>query len=314
MSKVSVIGSGNVGATAVYYIAEKNLADVVMVDVIEGFPQSKSLDFLHAAPLREYNVRIFGTNNLEEIAGSDVIVFTAGVARKPGMDRMDLLKINATIARDASRAIARHAPDAVVIVVTNPLDVICMVVLRETGFEPARIVGQAGVLDSTRFRYFIAEKLGVWPGDVTAMVLGGHGDSMVPLKRYTSVGGFPIEELLDAETVESLIERTRKGGAEVINYLKTGSAYYAPAASTAKMVESVVKNERRLIPASVFLDGEYGYRNIFLGVPVYLGAGGVLKVLELALTDDEKKALDSSAEAVREGVKTLDSLYEQKIL
>jgi len=314
MSKVSVIGAGNVGATAVYYIAEKNLADIVVMDVIEGFPQSKGLDFLHAAPLREYNVRIFGTNNIREIAGSDVVVFTAGVARKPGMDRMDLLKINAKIAQDASRAIAEYAPDAVVVVVTNPLDVICMVVLRETGFESRRVVGQAGVLDSTRFRYFIAEELGVWPGDVTAMVLGGHGDSMVPLKRYTSVGGFPIEELLDSVAVERLVERTRTGGAEIIDYLKTGSAYYAPAASTAKMVESIVKDERRLLAASVYLDGEYGYRNIFLGVPVYLGARGAAKIIELELTEDEKKALDSSADAVRKGVETLDSLYEQKIL
>jgi malate dehydrogenase len=314
MSKVSVIGAGNVGATAVYYIAEKNLADVVMMDVIEGFPQSKGLDFLHAAPLREYNVRIFGTNNIKEIAGSDVVVFTAGLARKPGMDRMDLLKINAKIAQDASRAIAEYAPDAVVVVVTNPLDVICMVVLRETGFEPGRVVGQAGVLDSTRFRYFIAEELGIWPGDVSAMVLGGHGDSMVPLKRYTSVGGFPIGELLDEATVNRLVERTRKGGAEVINYLKTGSAYYAPAASTAMMVESVIKDERRLLPASVYLDGEYGYRNIFLGVPIYMGAKGVLKIVELELSAEEKKALDFSADAVREGVETLDSLYEQKVL
>jgi malate dehydrogenase len=314
MSKVSVIGAGNVGATAVYYIAEKNLADIVMVDVIEGFPQSKGLDFLHAAPLRGYSVRIFGTNSIEEIAGSDVVVFTAGVARKPGMDRMDLLKINAKIAQDASRAIAEYAPDAVVVVVTNPLDVICMVVLRETGFDPERVVGQAGVLDSTRFRYFIAEELDVWPGDVTAMVLGGHGDSMVPLTRYTSVGGFPIDQLLDEETIERLVERTRKGGAEVINYLKTGSAYYAPAASTAKMVESIIKDERRLLPASVYLNGPYGYRNIFLGVPVYLGAGGVLKVVELPLSQSEKKALDSSAAAVQEGVELLDSLYENKLL
>lgn len=314
MSKVSVIGAGNVGATAVYYIAEKNLADIVMVDVVEGLPQSKGLDFLHAAPLREYNVRIFGTNNIKEIAGSDVIVFTAGVARKPGMDRMDLLKINAKIAKDASRAIASYAPDAVVVVVTNPLDVICMVVLKETGFEPSRVVGQAGVLDSTRFRYFISEELDVWTGDVTAMVLGGHGDSMVPLTRYTSVSGFPINELLDKEKVEHLVDRTRKGGAEVINYLKTGSAFYAPAASTVKMVESIVKDERRFLPASVYLDGEYGYNNIFLGVPVFLGAGGVKKIVELPLTQDEKAALDNSARAVEEGVETLESLYEQKIL
>jgi malate dehydrogenase len=314
MSKVSVVGAGNVGATAVYYIAEKNLVDIVMVDVVEGFPQSKGLDFLHAAPLREYSVRIFGTNNIKEIAGSDVVVFTAGVARKPGMDRMDLLKINAQIAQETSQAIAEYAPDAVVVVVTNPLDVICMVVLKETGFDPARIVGQAGVLDSTRFRYFIADELGVWPGDVTAMVLGGHGDSMVPLKRYTSVGGFPINELLDDKSVERLVERTRKGGAEVIDYLKTGSAFYAPAASTVKMVESIVKDERRLLPASVYLNGEYGYKNIFLGVPVFLGAGGVRKILELPLTDDEKSALDRSAQAVEKGVDNLESLYEDKVL
>ncbi len=314
MGKVSVIGAGNVGATTVYYIAEKNLADIVMVDVVEGLPQSKGLDFLHAAPLRQYNVRIFGTNSIEEIAGSDVVVFTAGVARKPGMDRMDLLKINAKIAQQAARAIAKYAPDAVVVVVTNPLDVICLVVLKETGFHSKRVIGMAGVLDSTRFRFFIAEELNVWPGDVTAMVLGGHGDSMVPLKRYTSVGGFPIGDLLDDDTIEQLIDRTRKGGAEVINYLKTGSAYYAPGASVAKMVESIVKDERRLIPASVYLNGEYGYKNIFLGVPIYLGRGGVLKIVELELTEDEKRALDSSARAVEEGVKTLDTLYKQKVL
>ncbi len=314
MVKVSVIGAGNVGATTVYYIAEKNLADIVMVDVVEGLPQSKGLDFLHAAPLRQYNVRIFGTNSIEEIAGSDVVVFTAGVARKPGMDRMDLLKINAKIAQQAARAIAKYAPDAVVVVVTNPLDVICLVVLKETGFHSKRVIGMAGVLDSTRFRFFIAEELNVWPGDVTAMVLGGHGDSMVPLKRYTSVGGFPIGDLLDDDTIEQLIDRTRKGGAEVINYLKTGSAYYAPGASVAKMVESIVKDERRLIPASVYLNGEYGYKNIFLGVPIYLGRGGVLKIVELELTEDEKRALDSSARAVEEGVKTLDTLYKQKVL
>jgi len=314
MSKISVIGSGNVGATAVYYIAERNLGNIVMVDIVEGIPQSKGLDFLHSSPLRQYSVRIFGTNNLKEIAGSDVVVFTAGIARKPGMDRMDLLKTNAKIAQSAARAISRYAPEAVVVAVTNPLDVIAMVLLRETGFDKGKIVGMAGVLDSTRFRYFIAEKLDVWPGDVRAMVLGGHGDSMVPLKRYTSVGGFAVHELLDADTVDVLVERTRKGGAEVIRYLKTGSAYYAPAASAAKMVESIVQNERRLLPASVYLNGEYGYRDIFLGVPIILGKTGVEKILELELTDAEKIALDHSAQTVREGVQTLDSLYKEKIL
>jgi malate dehydrogenase len=314
LMKVSVIGAGNVGATAVYYIAEKNMADVAMVDIVEGMPQSKGLDFLHAAALRRYNVSIFGTNAIDGIAGSDVVVFTAGVARKPGMDRMALLKTNAKIAQSAARAIRKHAPDAVVIVVTNPLDVIAMVMYRELEFAPHRVLGMAGVLDSTRFRYFIAEKLGIWPGDVQAMVLGGHGDSMVPLTSYTSAGGFPLAELLDRRTIETLVERTRKGGAEVINYLKTGSAYYAPSGSVAKMVESVVQNERRLLPASVFLQGEYGYRDIFLGVPVFVSRRGVDQIVELELSPDEKKALDASARAVQEGVEILNGLYAEKIL
>jgi malate dehydrogenase len=310
MSKISVIGAGNVGATAVYYIAERNLGNIVMVDIVEGIPQSKGLDFLHSSPLRQYSVQIFGTNNLKEIEGSDIVVFTAGIARKPGMDRMDLLKTNAKIAQTTAHAVSRYAPDAVVVAVTNPLDVIAMVLMRETGFDRRRIVGMAGVLDSTRFRYFIAEKLGVWPGDVQAMVLGGHGDSMVPLTRYTSAGGFAVTELLDAETIGALVERTRKGGAEVIRYLKTGSAYYGPAASVAKMVESVVRNERRLIPASVYLEGEYGYTGIFLGVPIILGCGGVEKIIELELSDTEKTALDRSAKSVQDGMRMIDSLYE----
>jgi malate dehydrogenase len=308
MSKVSVIGAGNVGATTVYYIAERNIADIVMIDIVEGMPQSKGLDFLHSAPLRQYNVGIFGTNSYKEIAGSDVVVFTAGIARKPGMDRMDLLKTNARIAHSAAQEIARYAPEAIVVAVTNPLDVIAMVLLRGTGFNPNKILGMAGVLDSTRFRYFIAEKLNVWPGDVKAMVLGGHGDSMVPLKRYTSIGGLPITELLDEQSIEQLIERTRAGGAEIVGYLKTGSAYYAPAASVAKMVESIVKDEKRLIPAAAYLQGEYGYSDIFLGVPILLGKNGVEKVMEIELSEQERNALDRSAEAVKAGIKSLDSL------
>ena len=308
MSTVSVIGAGNVGATTVYYIAERNIADVVMIDIVEGVPQSKGLDFLHSSPLRQYNVKIFGTNSYREIAGSDVIVFTAGIARKPGMDRMDLLKTNARIAHSAAREIARYAPDAVVVAVSNPLDVIAMVLLRGTGFGPSRVLGMAGVLDSTRFRYFIAEKLNVWPGDVRAMVLGGHGDSMVPLKRYTSVGGLPITELLDERSIEQIIDRTRAGGAEIVEYLKTGSAYYAPAASVAKMVESIVRDERRLIPAAAYLQGEYGYSDIFLGVPILLGKNGVEKIIEIELSEQEKNALDRSAEAVKAGLRSLDSL------
>jgi malate dehydrogenase len=309
MSKVSVIGAGNVGATTVYYVAEKNLAQVVMVDILEGLPQSKALDFLHAAPLRRYHVAVVGTTDYAAIADSDVVVMTAGLARKPGMDRMDLLKTNVNIAKQAAQAIAEYAPNAVIISVSNPLDVIAMVMLRETGFALKKVIGMAGVLDSTRFRYFIAEALGVWPGDVAAMVLGGHGDTMVPLPRYTSVGGFPIEELLEGATIDRLIERTRKGGAEIVEYLKSGSAYYAPGASTAKMVEAVIKDEKRLLPASVYLRGQYGHRDLFLGVPVLLGRNGVERIVELALTADEQAALDRSAEAVREGIRLLDSFY-----
>ena len=306
--KVSVIGAGNVGAKAVYYIAEKNIADVVMVDVAEGLARSKALDFLHAAPMRGYEVRIRGTTDFAEIADSDVVVLTAGIARKPGMDRMDLLKTNVGIARASAREIARRAPNAVVIVVTNPLDIISMVVLRETGFALRKVVGMAGVLDSTRFRAFIAERLGVWPGDVQAMVLGGHGDEMVPLTSYTSVGGIPIGQLLDPASIDSLVKRTRTGGAEIVALLKTGSAFYAPGASVAKMVEAVIKDEKRLFPASAFLRGEYGYKDIYLGVPVLMGRNGVERIVELPLSDTERSALDASAEAVRKGIAELEGL------
>jgi len=308
VSKISVIGAGNVGATAVYYIAEKNLGDIVMIDVVQGLPQSKGLDFLHAAPLREYRVHIYGTNGYDEIRGSDAVVLTAGIARKPGMDRMDLLRTNAGIARDAAKAVKEYAPDAVLVVVTNPLDVIAMAVLRETGFDPSRVLGMAGVLDATRYCTFIAETLDVWPGDVSAMVLGGHGDTMVPLKRFASVGGIPLGELLDEKTTERLIERTRSGGAEIVGYLKTGSAFYAPAASVAAMVEAIVKDRKTLLPAAAFLRGEYGFSGIFLGVPVILGKGGVERILELELTGDEREALARSARAVEQGIRELDSL------
>jgi malate dehydrogenase len=237
-----------------------------------------------------------------------VVVMTAGIARKPGMDRMDLLKTNVGIARKAAQEIARRAPNAVVIVVTNPLDVIAMAVLRETGFALKRVIGMAGVLDSTRFRYFVAEKLGVWPGDVAAMVLGGHGDEMVPLTGFTSVGGIPIGQLLDPADIDAIVKRTRTGGAEIVGLLKTGSAFYAPGASVAKMVEAVIKDEKRLIPASAFLRGEYGHSGIFLGVPVIIGKNGVERIIELPLTDAERKALDASAEAVARGVRELESI------
>ena len=310
MSKVSVIGAGNVGATAVYYIAEKNINEIVMIDVVEGLPQSKAIDFLHAAPSRGYHANIVGTNDYADIADSDVVVLTAGIPRKPGMDRMDLLKTNVGIAKTAAQAIATYAPNAVVVVVSNPLDVISMVALRESGFALKRVVGMAGILDSTRFRYFIAEKLNVLPSDVQAMVLGGHGDTMVPLPRYTSVAGFPLTELMPAAEIEQLVNRTRNGGAEIVNYLKKGSAYYAPGASAAKMVEAIVHDEKRLCAASAYLRGEYGHSDIFLGVPVLLGRNGVEKILQLDLLPEEQTALDESAEAVREGVRNLETFYK----
>jgi malate dehydrogenase len=310
MHRVSIIGAGHVGATAVYYIAEKNLADIVMVDVVEGLPQAKALDYLHAAPMRKYSVHISGTNDYKDIADSDVVVITAGIPRKPGMDRMDLMKINVDIAKKASQAIAEYAPNAIVVVVSNPLDIIAMVTLQESGFALKKVIGMAGVLDSTRFRYFIAEKLGVWPGDVMAMVLGGHGDSMVPLSRYTRVSGIPIQELLDDKTIEELIQRTRTGGGEIVSLLKQGSAFYAPGASVAKMVEAIVKDEKRIVPVSSYIRGEYGHSDIFLGVPVLLGKNGVEKIIELELASEEKKLLDKSAIAIKKGVEELRSFYQ----
>lgn len=309
MNKVAVIGAGNVGATAAYYMADQNLADIVLVDVVEGMPQSKALDYLHAGPLRGYGVDFVGSNDYAALEGSDVVVMTAGMPRKPGMDRMDLLKTNVGIAKTAGQAVAKYAPDSIVIAVANPLDIIAMVMLRETGFEAHRVVGMAGVLDTSRFTYFIAEALHVWPGDVSAMVLGGHGDTMVPIPEYTSVGGFPITEMLDADTIEKLVQRTRSGGGEIVNLLKTGSAFFAPGASSAKMVEAIIRDEKRLLPASAYLQGEYGYEGFFLGVPVFLGGKGVEEIVEIDLSENQKEALKVSADHVAEGVENLETFY-----
>jgi malate dehydrogenase len=309
MSKVAIIGAGNVGATTAYYLAERNVDEIVLVDVVEGLPQSKATDFMHASPARGFHAELVGTNDYADIAGADVVVHTAGIPRKPGMDRMDLLKTNVGIAKTAAQNIRQYAPEATIIAVANPLDVIAMVLLREGGFPMKKVVGMAGILDSTRFRYFVAERLELAPEDVMAMVLGGHGDTMVPLPSLTSVGGFPLTELLDAETIESLVSRTRTGGGEIVSYLKKGSAFYAPGASVAEMVEAVLFGETRVVAASAYLDGEYGYRDIFLGVPVVLGRNGVENILEVDLSSEEKSALDTSAEHVREGVKSLESFY-----
>lgn len=309
MKKVSVIGAGHVGATCAYCIAEKNIAGIVMVDIVDGMPQAKGMDFSQAAPLRRYGVKISGTNDYAEIADSDVVVITAGVPRKPGMDRMDLLRINTGIVDTAAGMVAEHAPNSTIIVVSNPLDIMCTVALESSGFALRRVMGMAGILDSTRFRYFVAARLGVAVTDVHAMVLGGHGDTMVPLPRFTTVAGIPITQLLPVDEIKSLSDRTRNGGAEIVKHLKTGSAFYAPAASTAEMVESVLTNEKRIVPAAAYLRGEYGHEGIFLGVPVLLGKYGVEKVIELDLSDEEQSMLDHSAQAVHKGLESLHSFY-----
>jgi malate dehydrogenase len=308
--KVSIIGAGNVGATATYYIAEKVIADLVMIDVAEGMTRAKGLDFLHAGPLRGYDVPIFGTGDYTQVADSDVVVITAGLARKPGMDRMDLLKANTEIVRTAARHIARHAPNATVIVVTNPLDVMCHVALRATGFALSRVIGMAGILDAARLRFFVAEALGCALSSVHAMVLGGHGDQMVPLPRYTTVAGVPITELMDQVSIDKLMERTRKGGAEIVGYLKTGSAYYAPAAAAAEMVEAILTDRKHLAPCAAYLRGEYGIDDLYIGVPVILGRHGVEQILELELSDAERAELATSAAAVRKGVDELNTFFK----
>lgn len=307
--KVSIIGAGNVGATAAYYVAEKVIADIVMVDVAEGMTQAKALDFLHAGPMRRYDISIRGTADFSEIAGSNVVVITAGLPRKPGMDRMDLLKVNADIVKSASKHIASYAPNATVIVVSNPLDIMCHVAMRTTGFAVQRVVGMAGILDATRFRYFVAEALGCALTDVHAMVLGGHGDQMVPLPRFTTVAGIPITDFLEAPVIERIVDRTRKGGAEIVAYLKTGSAYYAPAASTAEMVEAVITDRRSVAPCACYLRGEYGIDGLFIGVPVLLGRNGVEQIIELDLDEQEMNLLQESAAAVRKGVQDLNTFF-----
>lgn len=307
--KVSIIGAGNVGATAAYYVAEKVIADIVMVDVAEGMTQAKALDFLHAGPMRRYDVSIRGTADFSEIAGSNVVVITAGLPRKPGMDRMDLLKVNADIVKSASKHIATYAPNATVIVVSNPLDVMCHVAMRTTGFAVQRVIGMAGILDATRFRHFVAEAVGCALTDVHAMVLGGHGDQMVPLPRFTTVAGIPITEFLEPPVIEGIVDRTRKGGAEIVAYLKTGSAYYAPAASAAEMVEAVITDRRSVAPCACYLRGEYGIDGLFIGVPVLLGRNGVEQIVELDLDEREMDLLRDSAVAVRKGVQDLDTFF-----
>ena len=306
VNKITVVGAGNVGATAAQRIAEKELARrVVMVDVAEGIPQGKGLDQWQSAPIEGFDARVVGTNGYEETAGSDVVVITAGIARKPGMSRDDLLNTNAGIVKQVSQQIRETSPDAIVIVVSNPLDVMSWVAKEVTGFPRERVIGMAGVLDTARYRAFLAEAMDVSVRDIQAMVLGGHGDTMVPLISYTSVSGIPVTQLLDRATLDAIVDRTRNGGAEIVKHLKTGSAYYAPSAGAVQMAEAIVKDQRRILPCAAWLEGEYGMKGLYLGVPCKLGRNGLEQVIEVELTADERAALEKSAEAVREPMRSV---------
>src|SRR5215213_6653916 len=301
VKKITVVGAGNVGATTAQRLAEKELATrVILVDIQEGIPQGKGLDQWQSAPIEGFDTRLTGTNTYDETAGSEIVVVTAGIARKPGMSRDDLLNTNAGIVKQVSENIRDTSPDAIIIMVSNPLDVMSYVAKQVTGFPRERVIGMAGVLDTARYRSFIAEALDVSVRDIQAMVLGGHGDTMVPLISYTSVSGIPITQLMDRATLDAIVDRARNGGAEIVKYLKTGSAYYAPSSGAVQMAEAIVRDQRRILPCAAWLDGEYGMSGLYLGVPCKLGKGGLLQVVEVELTGEERAALEKSAQAVRE--------------
>ena len=297
--KVTVVGAGNVGATAAQRLAEKELCDVVLVDIVEGVPQGKALDLTEAAPIEKHDAKLTGTNGYEATANSDIVIITAGIPRKPGMSRDDLVSTNAGIIKSVTREIATYSPDTILIIVSNPLDAMCHVAYEASGFPKNRVIGMAGVLDSARFRAFIAMELNVSVESTHAFVLGGHGDTMVPLPRYSTVAGIPITELMPKDRIDALVDRTANGGAEIVSLLKTGSAYYAPASAAVEMAESILKDKKKVLPCAAYLQGEYGIDDLFIGVPVKLGRNGIEAVIEITLTDAEKAALMKSAKAVQ---------------
>ncbi len=303
--KVSVIGAGHVGEVTAQRIVEKELADVVLLDIVEGMPIGKGLDILESSPVMKFDTKIIGTNNYEDTANSDIVVITAGVPRKPGMSRDELVGTNFGIVKKVTEEVIKYSPDCIIIMVTNPLDAMAYTAYKVSGFPKQRVVGMAGILDTSRFRTFIAMELNVSVENIQAFVLGGHGDTMVPLARYSTVAGIPITELIPKDRLDAIIERTRKGGGEIVSYLKTGSAYYAPAAAVTEMVESILKDKKKILPCAAYLEGEYGISDIYFGVPVKLGFGGIKEIIEIKLTDEEKEALKKSAEAVQNVINIL---------
>src|SRR5687767_10123470 len=304
--KITVVGAGNVGATAAHWLAAKELGDVVLVDIVEGVPQGKALDLAQAAPVEGFDVRMVGANTYDQTENSDVVIITAGLARKPGMSRDDLLRTNAGIVSQVVDECVKRSPNSILIIVSNPLDAMCQVALKKSGFPKHRVIGMAGVLDSARMRCFLAEALNVSVENVTAFVLGGHGDTMVPLPRYSTCAGIPVTELLPKDQLDAIIARTANGGAEIVGLLKTGSAYYAPSLGAVEMAEAILKDKKKILPCAVFLEGEYGINNLFVGVPVKLGKNGVEQIIEISLSNDERSALQKSAAAVQELVDILE--------
>jgi malate dehydrogenase len=298
--KITVVGSGNVGATLAHRLADRQLGDIVLIDILEGIPQGKGLDLLESGPVEGYDVKIKGTNNYADTANSDLVVITAGFPRKPGMSRDDLLKANFDVVKDTTEKVVKHSPNCFLIVVTNPLDAMAQTAFKVSGFPKNRVMGMAGILDTARYRTFIAEALNVSVLDIQGLVLGGHGDTMVPVPSYTTVAGIPISQLMPKEQLDTIITRTAKGGGEIVNLLKTGSAFYAPSAAVAEMVDAIFNDRKRILPCAVYLEGEYGIKGLFVGVPVKLGANGIEQVIEIKLTDEESAALQKSAAAVKE--------------